>query len=576
MVAKIAIRDLFTREWVRGSRTRGVIRADRLEDVTAGLQELEARLERDRLYAVGFISYEASPAFDPALRTKPISRFPYLYFVLLDRLCPFQFPGEVSTTYKLSPWQADVSPSEFCKAIARIKRDIRQGKTYQVNYTFRQRSQFEGDAWPLFLDLVAAQNTPYCSYIETDEFAICSASPELFFRKIGNRIELRPMKGTVARGRTLDEDAANQAWLQRSRKDRAENLMIVDMIRNDVGQIAELGSVEVPTLFEIERYPSIHQMTSTVQATVRTSLSETIAALFPCASITGAPKASTMAAITELETSPRKLYTGGIGLICPDGSMQFSVAIRTVLIDKTTGEAEYGVGSGIVWDSRSNREYDECMEKSKILTYRLPNFDLLESVLWEPSSGYFLLDNHLERLCQSGEYFEFRLDRQQIEQQLQKQASVLSEPSKVRLTVAKGGSISISTQPLSDRTIQAPVVLALSAKPIRTAPALLLHKTTYRDTYNRLMAQCPQAHDVILWNEQGQITEGCWGNIAVATGGVWFTPPVKCGLLAGVYRQHLLEAGFLQERIITVADLKQADRIAWFNSVRKWKEATLM
>ena len=581
MSPKIAIRDFTTGRWVSSSTPIATIRADRLVDVPSALQELDKRVARDRLYAVGFITYEASPAFDSALSTFPedataaSQRFPYVYFVLLDRLEPFQFPNRASTTYELSPWQADISAEQFRRKIARIKHYIKLGDTYQVNFTFRQRARFQGDPWPLFVELVNAQNTPYCTYIETSDFAVCSASPELFFKQVGDEIELRPMKGTVARGRTLAEDASNQLWLQQSAKDRAENLMIVDMIRNDVGHIARLGSVSVPSLFDVERYPSIHQMTSTVRATSRVGLWETMQALFPCASITGAPKARTMAIISELETSPRNIYTGGIGLICPDGSMQFNVAIRTVTIDKLTGNAEYGVGSGIVWDSDSDREFAECLEKTKVLTHRLPEFKLLESILWTPDNGYFLLAEHLQRLQQSAEYFDVSIELEQVRERLQQAASGLATPSKVRLTVSRHGDIDLAIQSLGD-PVQSPVSLAIAAESISSSDPFLFHKTTYRVAYDRHLAAFPNAHDVILWNEQGELTEGCWGNIAAWINGAWVTPPIRCGLLAGVYRRHLLEQGRLQERSISLRELQECDRIAWFNSVRGWHDAVVL
>lgn len=577
MAVTTVIRDLTGDRWLRCERPRQIIRADCLDDVLPALEQVEALVAERQWYAVGLISYEASPAFDPVLQTQPAGDFPLLYFALFDAVETMQLPVSTEERYCLTEWKPDISLADYHEAIARIKTQIACGETYQVNFTFRLRSQFQGSAWPLFLDLMQAQSTPYCAYLETDEFAICSASPELFFRKLGDRVELRPMKGTVARGRTLAEDVSNQAWLYESSKDRAENLMIVDMIRNDIGRIAEVGTVRVPQMFEVEQYPSIHQMTSTVTATARTSLADTIRALFPCASITGAPKARTMEAIAALEASPRKVYTGCMGLIRPDGAAQFNVAIRTVFVDKARGEAEYGVGSGVVWDSTSDREYAECVEKSRVLTYRLPEFSLLETLLWQPQTGYFLLAEHLLRLEQSARYFQIPIAISDVERELEKIAAQVSlEPHKVRILVDRKGSIRQAFEAIADPETSAVVRLKLADRPIDSSNLFLFHKTSHRKVYESARAAHPDCDDVVLWNERGQVTEACWGNIAIELDGEWFTPPVECGLLAGTFRQHLLQLGKLRERAIAVEELRECDRIIWMNSVRQWQEGILV
>ena len=383
------------------------------------------------------------------------------------------------------------------------------------------------------------------------------------------------MKGTVARGRTLAEDTANRAWLSTSSKDQAENLMIVDMIRNDVGRIADTGSVRVPHLFQLERYPTLHQMTSTVTARTDATLAATMQALFPCASITGAPKVRTTHIIAGLESSPRKIYTGAIGILRPDGSARFSVAIRTVLVDRRSGEAEYGVGSGIVWDSESRLEYRECMVKSRILSTEPPDFSLLESLLWEPDNGYFLLERHVQRLKDSARYFEISCDLKEVERHLQACVEDLpGTPHKIRLLVNKKGRVRCQSEPL-DPIPDDPVSLGLATHPIDSSNLFLFHKTTHRVVYEEAAGGHPDCHDVVLWNERREVTEGSLGNIAVEMDGRLWTPPVESGLLAGTYRQHLIDQGRLQERVIRVEDLPRCSRIFWMNSVRGRRQATL-
>ena len=293
----------------------------------------------------------------------------------------------------------------------------------------RLNSEFSGGEWDFFLNLAQTQNK-YAAYIDTGRYVICSASPELFFKLDGNKIYSHPMKGTAKRGRTTLEDKEQAEWLHNSLKNRAENVMIVDMIRNDLGRIAEIGSVQVPELFTIEKYPTLFQMTSTVQAKTNASLDEIFSALFPCASITGAPKVSTMNIIAELETTPRKIYTGSIGYISPNRKAQFNVAIRTALIDRENKTAEYGVGGGIVWDSTSADEYSEALLKARVLTERPRTFDLIETLLWTPEDGYFLREKHIARMQDSAEYFGFPFSREEFEHQLDQLAEAFQFPAK--------------------------------------------------------------------------------------------------------------------------------------------------
>ena len=317
---------------------------------------------------------------------------------------------DTALAHTLGPWEPAIDRATYRQAIAAIKEQIAAGYTYQINYTFPLGAAFKGEPWPLFVQLALAQRGRYAAYVDTGRHVVCSASPELFFQKADGVLTSRPMKGTAPRGRTVAEDEAQRAWLFASEKNRAENVMIVDMIRNDMGRVAEVGSVRVPVLFEVERYPTVLQMTSTVTSRTNVSVADVFKALFPCASITGAPKVSAMGIIADLEPAARGVYTGAIGYLAPGGRAQFNVAIRTVVVDRQTGRATYGVGSGVVWDSDADEEYDECLLKARVLAAERPDFELLETMLWRPETGVFLLDRHLERLADSAEYFGIAVD----------------------------------------------------------------------------------------------------------------------------------------------------------------------
>jgi para-aminobenzoate synthetase/4-amino-4-deoxychorismate lyase len=385
------------------------------------------------------------------------------------------------------------------------------------------------------------------------------------------------MKGTAARGRFLFEDEEKRQWLAASEKNRAENIMIVDMIRNDMGRIAATGSVRVKNLFTCERYPTVWQMTSTVTSKTGAKVTDILSALFPCASITGAPKVSTTKIISQLETSPRRIYTGCIGFIAPKRKAVFNVAIRTVLIDRKNGSAEYGVGGGIVWPSVDQEEYNECLLKAAVLSRPMPQFSLLESMLWTPAKGYYLLLRHLKRLEDSALYFGFTADIASIRKKLLLFARTLApRPHKVRLLVAKNGKTTCESIPLSNKAQNAPLRLKFGSEPIDPTDCFLFHKTTNRCVYEHAAAGRSGCDDVLLYNGRGEITETCTANIVVKKTGRFITPKIECGLLAGTFRGHLLSRGILQEGIVTEQDLKSAEKIYLINSVRKWREAILL
>ncbi len=337
-------------------------------------------------------------------------------------------PEFTAGSFDLSAWKSQVSRSEYSDAVSRIRDLIARGDTYQVNYTFPLLSHFNGDPSAWYDTLCTAQGAEYCAYLDLGRYKVLCISPELFFERSGDSIKTKPMKGTINRGRWAQEDEERARQLAESAKDRAENVMIVDLLRNDLGKISVPGSVTVSKLFEVERYETLWQMTSTVESTLRSDvgLADVMAALFPCGSITGAPKIRTMEIIRELEPFPRGIYTGTIGFIRPGGDCVFNVAIRTVVLDSDTGAATFGVGGGITIDSTAEREYDECLLKSSFLTAPIPRFRLLESILLE-GGEFFLLSRHLDRLRASAKYFNFHFPEEQVLCELERAVASVCE-----------------------------------------------------------------------------------------------------------------------------------------------------
>jgi para-aminobenzoate synthetase/4-amino-4-deoxychorismate lyase len=632
---RVIMRDAVSGRWLRFTRPREVVAARTLAEVAPALHRVEESVSRDGLYAAGFVSYEAAPAFDGSLMVNNDSHFPLLWFGLYEAVEQVELPTVARGLEAGGPdWQASVGQAEFHQAMARIKALIRSGDTYQVNYSYRLKAQLAcnpaqpggsniaaanalsprrrsgervrergtptasllssktplpsplparpsqgegatqsalvmpGGPWSHFLQLIAAQDPPYGAFLDTGEWAICSASPELFFRLDGARIQCRPMKGTAARGRTQAEDLAQAQALQASEKERAENVMIVDMVRHDLGRIAQPGSVKVGRLFEVEKYPTIWQMTSTIDAQTEAGLGEIFQALFPAASVTGAPKVRTMQIIADLEPLPRRLYTGAIGFFAPGRRAQFNVAIRTLLVNRGTGCAEYGVGSGITWDSDPEAEWQECSTKARILAPQPPAFCLLETIRWTPQEGYYLLERHLERLQDSALYCGFRLDLAALRLELEQLAARLgTKPRRIRLLVTKQGRISLEAKALPMTKVK-PQRITLARAPVDSSNPLLYHKTTNRKVYEAAKAACPGYEDVLLFNERAEVTESTIANVAVDVAGKLYTPPASCGLLPGTMRAHLLQQGKLIERRIAVAELLQSPRVFLLNSVR--------
>ncbi len=565
----VVLRDDASDRWLRFQNPVAVVSAERLDDVQPRLREVEQAVEARRLHAAGWIAYEAAPAFDPALVVRPPGALPLLWFGLYDEPEPCELPP--AAVALPDGWLADLRPAAYETAFAEIKRRIRAGDTYQVNFTHRLvRAACELDPWQAFLTLVHAQRAPFGAYVAAGPWRLCSASPELFFHRDGSRLESRPMKGTAPRGASAARDRAQAAALAASEKDRAENLMIVDMVRNDFGRVARPGTVQAPALCRLEKYPTVWQLVSTVVAETDASVADVFAAAFPPASVTGAPKARTMALIAALETAPRGIYTGAIGHLAPGRRAQFNVAIRTLQLDLRARRAEYGVGGGIVWHSDCAAEQAECRAKARILSAPpRPEFALLETMLWTPADGIRLLELHLARLRSSADYFDFPCDLARVRAAIETLARTFSPaPQRLRLLLAEDGTPTLQSAPLVPLASGPFFRVALARRPVDRSDVFLHHKTTQRRVYEEAQADFPDRDDVILFNAEGEVTESTIANLAVEIDGALCTPPAECGLLPGVARAELLARGVLRERRIARAELRAAARVFLLNSVR--------
>jgi len=525
----------------------------------------------DGLYAAGFVSYEAASALNPDLPSSPpVEGLPLVWFAL------FRERYIVDAGAGLTASAADVALEslknfeQYLGDVERIRSYIADGDCYQVNHTFPLRVTFQGNLQGLYARIGAAQRAPFCAYLDTGRFKILSASPELFFSLKDGEIITRPMKGTARRGRWSREDLAAIEQLRNSPKERAENLMIVDLLRNDLGIVAETGSVTVDALFEVETYPTVHQMTSTVSARLRTGtgLAGIFQALFPCGSVTGAPKRRSMEIIAELEKAPRGVYCGAIGCVAPGGEALFSVAIRTLIFDAQTNSLTMGVGSAVTWDSKAASEYAECLSKGTFVNLQGQNFRLIESLRLE-NGGYTLLDRHVARLSASAGYFGFICDQEKIRQALSGHAAQTPGLYKIRLLLAADGSFDISSEVLLES--RAALRVAVSSIKVDSSDRMRYHKTTRRELLDAARSSRPDCDEVLLLNEHGQLTEGSYNSLIVKLDGQLVTPPLTCGLLPGLLRKVLLEQSEIAEKILYPGDLDRAEELWLINSVRGWQ-----
>lgn len=544
-------------------------------DVLPALAEIEAAVATG-FHSAGYLSYEAASGLNPHLATKPSGNFPLLSFgIFRERIEADAEEQRAAGEYGVAAWESSLDAEEYGASVERIRELIAAGDTYQVNFTFRRRFRFRGDPFAWYRDLCRSQPAPFNAFVHDGRFALLSASPELFFSLRNGELTVRPMKGTAARRPDSKEDREAARLLSLDPKERAENLMIVDLLRNDLGMISRTGSVRTESLFDVETLPTVHQMTSTVRSELAPGVGLTgiFRALFPCGSVTGAPKRRTMEIIAGLEYSPRGPYTGCIGYISPGPEAVFSVAIRTAVIDIETGRGELGIGSGVTWDSRPEAEYAECRAKARFAEESSGTFRLLESLLLADGC-YPRLERHLARLARSAAYFDFPFDEAAVRRELAQCAERTPGEAKVRLLLSADGGMEAAAVPLG-HTPHEPLQVALSHVNLDPGDPFLYHKTTLRGLYERELSVHAGADEVLLVNQRGEVTEGCFHNLAVEKGGRLVTPPLSCGLLPGVMREELLERGELTEGIVTPDDLRSAGEFLLFNSVRGIRRAML-
>ena len=559
----------------------------------------------EKYYLAGFFSYELGYLFEDVFKFRKKSNFPYALFHVYKKpeivdhsttgvafrnnsgcasgcysSCASGPVQDVDSSenrkrYSVSDLKLNTTGQQYKKNINKIRDYIYRGDIFQANYTMKYKFNFIGSASSLYRDLKAKQNVAYNVFARSGDYHIISLSPELFFSKKKNIVIAKPMKGTMKRGRNLQEDERNRVFLFNDEKNQSENVMIVDLLRNDLGKISSYGSVKVSGLCEVEKYNSLFQMTSTVTGRLKkdTELSGFIKSIFPCGSVTGAPKIRSMEIIRELEKEERKIYTGAIGFIQPGGDAKFNIAIRTILL--RNGAGEMGVGGGIVYDSEPDDELKECKLKAYFLVQKpLSKFQLIETLLFDMGLKY--VNAHLQRMKDSAEYFDFKFNRNRALSGLKKTLKLLKKKSKVRMLLDREGDIIVEHRELEKGPGEYRILV--SKHRIDSKDPFYFHKTTNRELYNQALKQARKKSffDVLFLNEKGEVTEGAITNIYMEKNGDIFTPPLECGLLNGIIRQNMLRKDRrIKEKIITLKDLRNADALYISNSVIGFQRAEL-
>jgi para-aminobenzoate synthetase / 4-amino-4-deoxychorismate lyase len=548
-----------------------VLEARTLGEVQPVLEQVEAEARQGR-WCVGFVAYEAAPAFDTAMAVHPSDGL-LAWFGVFDQAHAWPAPSD--HRYEPLSWNEGIDRAAFERAIDRIHAAIADGEVYQINFTAPWRSPFRGDPHALFQALHRAQPDGYAAFLDTGTQQVLSVSPELFFDWRGGQLLSRPMKGTAARDADPQVDARRAEHLRTSEKERAENLMIVDLIRNDLSRVAQPHSVQVPRLFHTQALPTVWQMTSDVIARVRhgVGLVDIFRALFPCGSVTGAPKLRAMHWIRQLEAGPRGVYCGAVGVVRPDGSATFNVPIRTVSLQ--AGQARCGIGSGITADADAAGEWAEWRSKQAFLVRAQSAFELLETMRLE-EGRWLHREAHLARMAAAARHFGFAWDEKSAVAALERVAAVHPQGAwRVRLLADARGSCQAAAFALAP-TAQ-PVPVQLASRPFVDARSEFVRfKTTRRAHYDAFAPSDPAVFDTLLWNEAGELTEFTRGNVAVKLDGRWVTPPLSCGLLGGIGRTVALREGRVVEQVVHREDLARAQGLAFLNSLRGWLAAELL
>jgi len=553
---ELGLRHIFTKP-LKELKTRD------LDQVETLLREAEAYQEAG-YYAVGYVSYEAAPAFEKklAVHPAPLMGEYLLYFTIHEEVETLPFPEDYEAVDLPANWQEEVEAPAYRKAIETIQHHIRQGDTYQVNYTVQLSQELKADPLAIYNRLVVEQKAHYNAFIQHDDVAILSISPELFFEQDDKLLITRPMKGTTRRGLTNQTDLQEAAWLEADPKNRAENMMIVDLLRNDMNRISEIGSEQVTRLCQVEQYSTVWQMTSTIESRLRpeVDLVQTFQALFPCGSITGAPKISTMEIIQQTEVAPRGVYCGTIGILLPKGKRIFNVAIRTLQMQGK--QAIYGVGGGITWDSKWESEYQETKQKSAVLYRQEPRFELLTTGRIHQGELTFL-EQHLTRLREASRYFAYPYDEPKLLKELQEELARLDSnlDYRCRIALQKNGTAQLEITELTD--LPASYLQAqLTEQKFDLAKPFTYFKTSQRA---HLAAK---DHEQIFYLPDGSLLETTIGNLILEIDGKRYTPPAHLPILDGIYRRHLLETGQVEEKLLTLKDLEVADQVYACNALR--------
>ena len=553
---ELGVRQIFT-DTIKELKTKDI------KEVKHLLAEVEA-YQNQGYYAVGYVSYEAAPAFETKFEVidGPLMSEYLLYFTIHETVQTEPIPLTYKPTDLPKSWQELTSAEEYKAAIEQIHHHIRQGDTYQVNYTVQLQQNLTADPFAIYNRLVVEQNAHYNAFIQHDDVTIISISPELFFKKDGDRLTTRPMKGTTNRGLTTETDLKQAQWLAQDQKNRSENMMIVDLLRNDMNRISKIGSEDVKSLCQVEQYSTVWQMTSTIETQLlpNSSLSDVFQALFPCGSITGAPKIATMEIINKVEKQPRGVYCGAIGILVPQGPSIFNVAIRTLQMEGT--KAVYGVGGGITWDSKWEAEYEETKQKAAVLYRQNPRFDLISTGRVHQGKLLFL-EEHMKRLQESSRYFDYPFNKEKVKKQVEDLCQSLDFDTDYRLkmSLAKDGELTFEHNQLTglaDDFCQARLVE-------QTYP-LDSPYTYFKTSYRPHISLGP--HEQIYYNQKKELLETSIGNLVLKIEDQLYTPPIRLGLLNGIYRQNLIANNQVTERVLTLDNLKQAQAIYGCNAVR--------